>query len=103
MSGTLSIPPPNREVLAEGQARLAGALGVREEGMTDLEAADAASRTVAGFLRKVGMPTRLGDLQVPQKDLEAIADDAMEDFFLSRNPRPVHDAAELVELLRGAW
>lgn len=93
----------NREVLADGQARLAALLGVRREGTSGLEAAAAAADAVAGFLTSVGMPLRLRDLGVPEADLPAIAEDAMEDFFLRSNPRPVRDAAELVELLRRAW
>lgn len=93
----------NREVLAAGQARLAGALGVRREGMSDLEAAEAAAAAVADLLTQVGMPVRLRELGIPEQDLEAIAEDAMHDFFLRSNPRPVRDAGELVAVLREAW
>jgi alcohol dehydrogenase len=93
----------NRDVLTSGQARLAETLGVRQPGMTDAEAADAAAGAVADLLRRIGMPSRLRDLGVPEADLPAIAEDAMHDFFLQSNPRPVRDASELVALLSDAW
>jgi alcohol dehydrogenase class IV len=93
----------NREVLEREQARLAGALGVRRDGMSDAVAAETAAGAVADLLRRIGMPTRLRDLGVPQTDLAAIADDAMHDYFLRGNPRPVRDPAELRALLSEVW
>ncbi|MBI2872426.1 MAG: iron-containing alcohol dehydrogenase [Chloroflexi bacterium] len=93
----------NREALTAGQSRLAAALGARRDGMSDLDAADASAQAVTDFLRRTGAPTRLRDLGVPEADLEAIAQDAMEDFFLRTNARKVRHAGELVEVLRQAW
>ena len=93
----------NREVLATGQARLAAALGVRRDGMTNLAAADAAADAVAALLRQVGAPSRLRELGVPEADLSAVAEDALHDFFLRSNPRPVEDPSELLALLREIW
>jgi len=39
---------------------------------------------------------------VPPEACDLVARDAMTDFFLHRNARPVRDARELAELLRGA-
>lgn len=93
----------NREVLARGQARLAQALGAAEPGMSPLEAADAAAEAMSRFLQSLGFPTRLRDLGVAESDFAAIAEGALEDHFLHRNPRPVRDAGELVQLLREAF
>lgn len=93
----------NRDVLMAGQVRLAEALGVRRAGMTDVEAADAAADAVAELLQRIGMPSRLRDLGVPEADLPAIAEDAMQDFFLRSNPRPVRDASELMSVLSDVW
>lgn len=93
----------NREVLAAGQARLAEAFGVRTAGMSERAAAAAGVEAFAALLGEVGMPRRLRDLGVPQADLPAIAADAMHDFFLRTNPRPVRDASEVLALLQEAW
>ncbi|MBI4496563.1 MAG: iron-containing alcohol dehydrogenase [Chloroflexi bacterium] len=93
----------NRPVLREGQARLAEVLGVRRAGMGPEEAATAAVAAVEQLLRQVGLPLRLRDLGVPEADLEGLATDAMQDFFLTMNPRPVRDRSELLDVLRDAW
>ena len=93
----------NRAVLEAGQARVAEAFGLVRPGMSTVEAAGLAPAAVAGFLTSLGVPARLRDLGVPESDLHAIAEDAMEDFFLRNNPRRVRDASEVLEVLRQAW
>ncbi len=93
----------NRDVLTVGQARVGNLLGARRPTMTDRQAADAAAGAVVAFLESVGMPVRLRDIGVPEADLPLIAEGAMSDFFLRNNPRPVRDAAELMDVLRQAW
>jgi alcohol dehydrogenase class IV len=80
----------------------------RERSGTVLEAMGAAPGSDAGdvvtnFLRALGAPTRLRDIDVHKEDLQPIADAAMLDWFISRNARPVPDAATLVEVLQAAW
>ena len=52
---------------------------------------------------EVGMPSRLSDVGVGEGDIKIIAQDAMTDFGLHRNVRPVHNSAELEALLREVW
>ena len=87
----------------QGQARLADALGVREPGADDTEAASAAAAAVAGFFEAIGLPGSLRDVGVPPDGIPTIAADAMTDFGLHRNVRPVASVAELEEILRAAW
>lgn len=72
-------------------------------GKIDREAADAAADAVSGFFETVGMPLRLRDVGVPEEGIEDIARDALTDFGLHRNVRPINDATELRDLLRAAW
>lgn len=104
-NGVLAAPAMrfNRDALAAEQARLAAMLGVPLNGDSEQQAADRAAEAVAAFLGSVNLPLRLRDLDVPRADLAAIAGDAMHDFFLRGNARPVRDAAELVEVLEAAW
>ena len=93
----------NREFNAAGQARVADALGVRERGDSDQDAADSAAAAVTGFFEAVGMPVRLRDVGVPAEGIPQIAEDALTDFGLHRNVRPVNGAEELEAVLRSAW
>ena len=93
----------NRDSNLDGQARLAGALGLRGAGMSEVAAADVAADWVAAFFEQIGMPTRLREVGVPADGIMQIAEDALTDFGLHRNVRPVQDAGELAELLAAAW
>ena len=93
----------NRDYNAAGQARVADALGVREPGMSDVRAAEVAADAVGSFFEAVGLPGRLRDVGVPAAGIPVIAEDALTDFGLHRNVRPVSGAGELEGLLRAAW
>ncbi len=93
----------NRDFNTAGQARVADALGVRELGDSDQEAADSAAAAVTGFFEAVGMPVRLRDVGIPAEGIPQIAEDALTDFGLHRNVRPVQGANELEAVLRSAW
>ena len=98
----------NREYNAAGQARVADALGVRGDAGPgnagdDHAAAMAAADAVTGFFEAVGLPVHLRDVGVPADGIPIIAEDALTDFGLHRNVRPVPGAAELEAILRAAW
>ena len=93
----------NRTHNPSGQARLASLLGVKMVDMDQDAAAVAAAGAIADTFGDLGMPLRLRDVGVPREGIELIAEDAMTDFALHRNIRPVKEASELVELLREAW
>ncbi len=93
----------NRDYNLAGQARVADALGVREPGSDDTEAADAAAAAVSGFYEAIGLPVNLRDVGVPVDGIAGIAKDALTDFALHRNVRPVQGVAELESVLRAAW
>ncbi|MXZ91081.1 MAG: iron-containing alcohol dehydrogenase [Chloroflexi bacterium] len=93
----------NRDSNVAGQARVADALGVREQGADDVDAADSAADAVAGFFEAIGLPVSLRDVGVPADGIREIAEDAMTDFGLHRNVRPVRGVEELESVLRGAW
>ncbi|MFB3120059.1 MAG: iron-containing alcohol dehydrogenase, partial [Stenotrophomonas maltophilia] len=86
-----------------GQARVASLMGVNTADMAEDAAAVAAAGAIADTFGDLGMPLRLRDVGVPWDGIEPIAEDAMTDFALHRNIRPVKEASELMELLREAW
>ncbi len=93
----------NRDHNAAGQARVADALGIREPGASDAAAADAAADAVTAFFEAIGLPVRLRDVGVPGESIPVIAGDALTDFGLHRNVRPVNGVEELEAVLRSAW
>lgn len=68
---------------------IAKALGVYEDGMTQQEAADAACTEIDNLSRLVGIPTHLSELGITEKDIDALADQAIVDVCTPGNPREV--------------
>lgn len=91
----------NRSYNAAGQARLAFLLGVETHGLDPQQAAKLAADAVESVYRETGMPLKLNDVGVTREGVQQIAEDAMTDFGLHRNVRPVNDKEDLVELLQG--
>lgn len=68
---------------------IAKALGVYKDGMTQQEAADAACTEIDNLSRLVGIPTHLSELGITEKDIDALADQAIIDVCTPGNPREV--------------
>lgn len=68
---------------------IAKALGVYKDCMTQQEAADAACTEIDNLSRLVGIPTHLSELGITEKDIDALADQAIVDVCTPGNPREV--------------
>lgn len=68
---------------------IAKAVGVYKEGMTPEEAADAACTEIENLSKLVGIPAHLTELGITEKDIDALADQAITDVCTPGNPRPV--------------
>lgn len=68
---------------------IAKALGVYKDGMTQQEAAYAACTEIDNLSRLVGIPTHLSELGITEKDIDALADQAIVDVCTPGNPREV--------------
>lgn len=68
---------------------IAKAVGVYKEGMTQEEAANAACTEIENLSKLVGIPAHLSELGITEKDIDALADQAIEDVCTPGNPRPV--------------
>ena len=68
---------------------IAKALGVYKDGMSQQEAADAACAEIDNLSRLVGIPTHLSELGITEKDIDALADQAIVDVCTPGNPREV--------------
>ena len=90
----------NADATEDRAASIAIALGCREIGGSR---AIQAAAVVEELLSRLSLPRRLRDVGLPREALTAIAEHAMDDWFLQKNPRPVRGVAELGELLHLAW
>ena len=90
----------NLEDAADGYAMIAEAMGVREKGMDDSEAARAAIQAMREFTRKIGHPQKLSEMGVSGKDIEKAADMSLSDGSIVNNPRIVMDSAEILEIFQ---
>ena len=68
---------------------IAKALEVYRDGMTREEAADAACAEIENLSRRVGIPAHLSEIGITEKDIDALADQAIVDVCTPGNPRPV--------------
>jgi len=93
----------NAEANASGLARLASVMGVNRDSYDDHTAALAAADEVTGTFMNLGMPVRLTEVGVDESGIKLIAQDAMTDYGLHRNVRPVENASELEELLNEVY
>ena len=91
----------NAEAGREGLQKVAIALGLAAGHETAL--VEVVNNAAAALFDKLGVPSRLQDLGVPQEALTEIAATAMGDWFLRGNPRPVRDVAQLQQILEQAW
>jgi alcohol dehydrogenase class IV len=93
----------NLDASAERQALIAEAMGVDISASSSEQAGQAAADAVAALCRTLGLPERLRDVDVPEDGLERIATATLHDRGLATNPKPIMDAAPILEVLRRAW
>lgn len=84
----------NRAANAGRQRRVAAALG-REDG-------DAA-RAVADLVADLGLPRTLREAGVARDILPRVAEGALRNMWVRTNPRPIADAASVMDILDAAW
>ena len=69
--------------------RIARAMGVDTEGMTDEESAMAAVNAVKQLSLDLGIPQTLREIGIPEEALEQLAKDAFGDVCTGGNPQPI--------------
>ena len=90
----------NEPVTGPTFSRIAEALGAAPT--VSASAGQGAIPAVVSFLRGVAVPERLRDVGVAQEAIPDVVTHAMDDWSLTRIPRPA-GADELTELLEAAW
>jgi len=79
---------------------IAQALGAQP---SDGDWVNGAVDAVKGLIADLPVPTRLRDAGVPREALPGIAELAMEDWFMERNPRRVENSTAALGILDSAW
>jgi maleylacetate reductase len=59
-----------------------------------------AAEAVQRFCRALGLPTTLAEVGVSSDQFRAIAEQTMHDRGVRTNPRPIHSAEDVVEILK---
>lgn len=91
----------NVEDATEGYAMMAEAIGVREKGMDDLEAAKASIEAMRDFTRnKISHPQKLSEFGVKTADIEKASDMSLSDGSIVNNPRLVMEASEVMGIFQ---
>ena len=79
----------NMPAAKEKYVDIAKACGVYEIGMTTDQAAEAACKAIEDLSARVGTNKKLTDLGITEKDIDALADQAIRDVCTPGNPRKV--------------
>ncbi len=94
----------NAPATRETSVRIADALRVTQEpGGSHHAKPTQAVEAIEALLLSVSVPRRLRDIGVAREDIAPIADAAMSDWFIGRNPRPVSSVDEVRAILEAAW
>ena len=100
MPAVTRLTPPDDPAVAE---RIASTLGVWKDGMNAEAAAGATADALDALYRRIGMPARLRDLDIPQEDLPLLAQDTLKNFNANPGARPDGYVDRMQRLLEAAW
>lgn len=93
----------NMDECPDRYALVAEAMGVKEKGMSDEEAAEAAINAVWELTKRMGVPQRLRDVGVTEDVLPQAADMSLSDGSLVYNPKMIFEAEQVLEVYKEAF
>jgi alcohol dehydrogenase class IV len=91
----------NLDAAVGAYARMAREIGI--EGTDENALAVAVPEHVLAMNQRMGLPLRLRELGVPRVGLSQLASDALADYSIHTNPKPVTAAEQVLEVLEQAW
>lgn len=91
----------NLDATVDAHARMAREIGI--EGRDEKSLAAAVPEHVFALNQRMGLPLRLRELGVPRDGLRQLAGDALNDYSIHTNPKPVTAAEQVLEVLEQAW
>ncbi|PCI32534.1 MAG: alcohol dehydrogenase [Alphaproteobacteria bacterium] len=84
----------NAEVNADRQKRISTCFGDENR---------SASFHVDHFIRELGMPRSLREVDIKEQELKLVAENTMLDFWARTNPRPINGAENILDILKMAF
>ncbi len=93
----------NLDECPERYALVAEAMGVKEKGMSDEEAAEAAIEAVRDLTKRMNVPQRLRDVGVSEEILPEAADASLGTGPMIANPKMIYEAEQVLEVMRNAY
>jgi alcohol dehydrogenase len=93
----------NIDACPDRYALVAEAMGVRKPGMSDQETSEAAVKAIEKLTKKIGLPGRLREVDVPKEGLKDCAELSLSDGSIVYNPKPVYEAEEVLKVYEAAW
>jgi len=93
----------NNDVVADRHRLIAEAFGVEVRGLSDEASGLALAHALVDFQHRLGIPTSLREVGVPESDLAACAEAALSDGSIVYNAKPVTEQAEILAVLKAAW
>ncbi|MFD1707240.1 iron-containing alcohol dehydrogenase family protein [Siminovitchia sediminis] len=81
----------------------AEAMGINTSKLTDREAGRQAAIQVFDWIKELGLPHRLKDLNVPESDISKLAHLAFMNKTVQNNPKRIESVEQLEHLLMQAW
>jgi alcohol dehydrogenase class IV len=91
----------NLDATIGAHARMAREIGIT--GADDAQSAAAVPEHVFAMNQRMGLPLKLRELGVPHDGLKQLAVDALADYSIHTNPKPVHSAEQVLQVLETAW
>jgi alcohol dehydrogenase class IV len=91
----------NLDASMEAYVRMAREIGI--EAANENVLAAAVPEHVFTMNQRMGLPLRLRELGVPRDGLAQLAGDALNDYSIHTNPKPVTAAEQVLEVLEQAW
>jgi alcohol dehydrogenase class IV len=91
----------NLDATIDAHARMGREIGIEAADQSALAAA--VPEYVYGMNQRMGLPLKLRDLGVPRNGLQQLAVDALDDYSIHTNPKPVTAAEQVFEVLEQAW
>ncbi|MBC7252750.1 MAG: iron-containing alcohol dehydrogenase [Actinobacteria bacterium] len=93
----------NMDECPDRYAFVAEAMGVKEKGMSDEEAAEAAINAVWELTKRMGVPQKLREVGVTEDVLPQAADMSLSDGSLVYNPKMIFEAEQVLEVYKEAF
>jgi alcohol dehydrogenase len=94
----------NAQEIVDSSARIVEGLGAAfGAGRASPVEPEEVVAVLEALLAKLPIPRRLRDIGVAPEDLGPIAQAAMSDWFIGRNPRRVSSERDVLAILEGAW